>query len=523
MSLQALSLESMTKKAMPAKAMPPEAMSTETIVPELGSMDRQPLPVSSKLTSTKCPAAKPYIHSDFLLTTPLAQHLYHSYAAQMPIIDYHNHLDAQDIWKDTQHKNLAEAWLHSDHYVWRSMRCNGIDEYYITGEATDKEKFNKWCETMPYLIGNPLFQWSHLELARFFGCDLLINSKNEKAIWKLSEALFSSGKNSTRQVLQKLKTTVICTTDSPLSHLQYHAALRESDFSTKVLPTFRADELFTFASVEATQKLAEKLHTLTTVRVDSFFSLINAITKRVEHFHLLGGRLADLGLMKVEFAQCDALLANELYTRLSKGKRLTALETTKLNSRLFFELGRIYHNYGWSSQLHIGVLPNVNERRKSELGGGTGFSVINDQNISENLVKLLSELDQNKCLPNTILYSLNANHNAVLSCIAGAFQDSDAAASKIQFGAAWWFNDHKDGMEAQLTTLKNLGALGRFVGMLTDSRNIFSLSRHEYFRRVLCNLLAKWVNEGEIPNDDALLKQTIQNICYNNAERYFNF
>ncbi|WP_242426201.1 glucuronate isomerase [Vibrio sp. qd031] len=464
-----------------------------------------------------------YMHDDYLLNSPLARQLYHECAKHLPIIDYHNHLDAKEIWEDAQPKNLCEAWLTSDHYVWRAMRSNGVDEFYITGDASDEDKFSKWCESLPYLVGNPLYQWSHLELSRFFGNDLLLNPENEKTIWAQTKALLAEGKNSTRQVLRDLKVDVLCTTDSPLSHLQYHAALRESEFGTRVFPTFRADELFTFDDPSATQLLAKKLNTLTTINVQSFFSLVGAISKRIEHFHLLGARLADLGLMKVEYAQCSSNDAERLYAQLCVGNSLSAEEVTQLNSRLFFELGRLYHQHGWSSQIHIGVLPNVNERRQAEIGRGTGFSVMNDQNIAEDLVKLLSELDKNRCLPNTVLYSLNANHNQLLSCIAGAFQDSDASASKIQFGAAWWFNDHKDGMEAQLTTLKNLGALGRFVGMLTDSRNIFSFSRHEYFRRVLCNLMARWVLEGEIPNDEALLKQTIQNICYFNAKRYFKF
>ncbi|GAL13200.1 uronate isomerase [Vibrio astriarenae] len=466
---------------------------------------------------------KNYIHDNVLLNSSLAQKLYHTYAAELPIIDFHNHLDAKDIWQDTQHRNLAEAWLHTDHYVWRAMRSNGINEHFITGNAPDNDKFAKWCEAMPYLLGNPLYQWSHLELKRFFDCDLLLNPENSKEIWQHCNSQLQEGRNSTRQVLKNLKVQTLCTTDSPLSHLQYHAALAESDFDVQVLPTFRADELFVFDNTIALNELTERLQTLTSIPSNTFKNFVAAIEARIENFHRLGCRLSDLGLTTVDFASCDEQQAERLFYNALQGEPLTEHELIQLKTRLFVELGRCYHNYGWSMQIHIGVLVNVNERRKQTLGGGTGFSVINDRLIAENLAQLLSALDKQEALPNTVLYNLNPNHNAILSCMAGAFQDSDGSAGKIQFGAAWWFNDHKDGMEAQLTTLKNLGALGRFVGMLTDSRNVFSFSRHEYFRRVLCNLLAKWVEEGEIPHDEALLKQTIENICYKNAERYFNF
>ncbi len=466
---------------------------------------------------------KSYIHDNFLLNNELAQRLFHTYAADLPIIDYHNHLDAKDIWENTQHKNIAAAWLHSDHYVWRAMRSNGINEHFITGNASDNDKFAQWCESMPYLLGNPLYQWSHLELKRFFDCDLLINQGNCKEIWHKCNRQLDAGSNSTRQVLSDLKVKTLCTTDSPLSHLQYHAALAESDFDVQVLPTFRADELFVFHDSKALNELMARLNTLTDVPSRSFRDFVAAIEARIEYFHDLGCRLSDIGLTIVDFSACDEQEAERLFFKALQDEPLSKHEVIQLKTRLFIELGRHYHKFGWSMQVHIGVLMNVNERRKNSLGGGSGFSVINDRAIAENLALLLSALDEQEILPNTVLYNLNPNHNAILSCMAGAFQESDSSAGKIQFGAAWWFNDHKDGMEAQLTTLKNLGALGRFVGMLTDSRNVFSFSRHEYFRRVLCNLLAKWVEDGEIPRDESLLKLTIENICYKNAERYFKF
>ncbi len=464
-----------------------------------------------------------YIHDNFLLTSELAQHLYHEYAAELPIIDYHNHLDAKDIWLDTNHDNLAQAWLHSDHYVWRAMRSNGIDEQLITGDASDEDKFAAWCDSMPYLLGNPLYQWSHLELKRFFGSDLLLNPANRDAIWQQAEERLASGEISTRKVLQDLKVDALCTTDSPLASLEYHQLLADSDFDVSVLPTFRADELFTFAQADAWHRVANQLATLCQRDIRSFDDYLACIEQRIQFFHQAGCRLSDLGLTLVEFETSTPDECEQIFQRLLARQELSSSDVVKLKTLLFTRIGQMYHQLDWTMQLHIGVLVNVNARRKSQLGPGTGFSVINDRQIAENLTLLLSSLDESRNLPKTVLYNLNPQHNAILSCIAGAFQDSDSAAGKIQFGAAWWFNDHKDGMEQQLTTLKNLGALGRFVGMLTDSRNIYSMSRHEYFRRVFCNLLAQWVEQGEIPNDQDLLAQTIRNVCYDNARQYFNF
>lgn len=464
-----------------------------------------------------------YIHDNFLLSSPLAQDLYHRFAAPMPIIDFHNHLEAEDIWQDTKHESLTQAWLNCDHYVWRAMRSNGIDEHYITGDATDTEKFAKWCEAVPYLIGNPLYQWSHLELKRFFDCDLLLNPDNQQDIWGLSHQQFKQGNNSTRDVLEQLNVETLCTTDSPLSNLEHHLALKESNFKVQVLPTFRADELFCFNQTDKFHALLTHLSKLTATSIGTFQDYLCAIQTRLDAFHEVGCRLSDLGLPSVSFEPCSEEQAELIFQQLLQNQAIPQTALVQLTSRLFFELGQRYYQLGWSMQLHIGVLMNVNERRKAQLGGGTGFSVINSDSYAHALSQLLSELDRSSCLPNTVLFNLNPNDNPVLSCMAGAFQDSDTVAGKIQFGAAWWFNDHKDGMESQLTTLKSLGALGRFIGMLTDSRNVFSFSRHEYFRRVLCNLLAKWVEEGEIPNDEPLLKQTIENICYYNAKRYFRF
>lgn len=464
-----------------------------------------------------------YIHDNYLLLSDLAIELYHEHASKLPIIDYHNHLDAKDIWEDASASNITEAWLDHDHYVWRAMRTVGVNERYITGSTSSKEKFEYWCQGLPKLLGNPLYQWSHLELKRFFDCSLLLNETNCDRIWELTRECFIKGRLSSRSVLERCNVEVLCTTDSPLSSLEYHAKLAKSDFGTRVLPTFRADELFTFHNPMAFMNTLTQLGDKANMSIASFDEFIAAIEQRIMFFHHNGCRLSDLGMPTVEFEPCSLEQADVIFSNLIANEPLTDLDVVRLKSLLFQEVGRLYHKYGWAMQIHIGVLPNVNCRRKNELGPGTGFSVINDRSIVENLSSLLNQLDENCQLPQTVLYSLNPAHNPLLSCISGAFQSDEAGAGKVQFGAAWWFNDHKDGMESQLTTLKNLGALGCFIGMLTDSRNVLSMSRHEYFRRVLCNKMASWVESGEIPHDYDLLRQAIENICYYNARNYFNF
>lgn len=463
------------------------------------------------------------INDSFALSTPLAKELYQHYAANLPIIDYHNHLDAKAIWQDHCAENLAQAWLYHDHYVWRAMRWNGIDEHFITGTASDTEKFEKWAQCLPYLIGNPLYQWSHLELKQFFDCHKTLNPQTWRQIWDACQSQFHNRQVSVRNVLKQCRVQTLCTTDSPCSDLCYHLLLKEAHDLPQVLPTFRADELMAFDSPDALQQIISQLTQSGKVTILELDDYLHVIEKRVQFFHTVGCRLADLGLPTVSFAPCSHYQAQQHFAALRHGQNLTEQQLTELKSYLFTYLGQLYHQHEWAMQLHIGVLANVNQRQKCSLGVGTGFSVINDRPIAEGLVQLLDSLERRQQLPKTIIYSVNPQHNSVIASICGAFQHSDAGAGKVQFGAAWWFNDHKDGIEAQLTTLKNLGSLGRFIGMLTDSRNIFSMSRHDYFRRILCNQLALWVEQGEIPLDMALLQQTIENICYYNALNYFNF
>ncbi|MFA0413942.1 glucuronate isomerase [Vibrio renipiscarius] len=464
-----------------------------------------------------------YIHHDFLLSGETAKRLYHRYAAALPIIDYHNHLDAKEIDENRHYDNIAQAWLSCDHYLWRALRSNGVDEHFITGNASDYQKFQKWCETMPYLIGNPLYHWCHLELKKYFDLDLLINPENCEAIWQHCNQKLSQDSYQFQSLLESSQVETLCTTDDPLSDLAYHRKLAASAFSVQVLPTFRADGLIEIENHRQFQKTLTTLSAVTNMDVIDFADYSRAINARVDYFAHHGCKLSDLGLKVVEFAHYQPEVLDRVIAKVRDGEELGREEIAQFKTAVFEVLGKAYHKHGWSMQIHIGVLTNVNRRRLDELGGGTGFSVISDNAIAENLSGLLSLLDQERQLPQTILYSLNPKDNPVLGSIIGAFQDSDAHPGKIQLGSAWWFNDHKAGMERQLQDLANLGALGRFVGMLTDSRSILSLSRHDYFRRILCNLLGQWVDEGQLPNDEPLLKQSVENICYYNAKQFFNF
>ena len=405
-----------------------------------------------------------FINDDFILKNETAKKLYHEYAKDMPIIDYHCHLSPEMIAEDYRFKNAYDLFLGGDHYKWRQMRTMGIDEEYITGSADDYEKWVCFAKTMPYLIGNPLYHWTHLELKRYFDIDTILSEDTAKEIWdKVNEKLNGEG-FSCRELIRKSNVEVVCTTDNPYDTLEYHKQLK--DFETKVIPAFRPD----------------------------LDNIKNDITERMDYFHENGCRLSDHAIDKMD----DDII-----------------------EKLIF-LGEEYAKRGWAWQLHIGALRNNNTRMFEKLGPDTGFDSINDFEIAEGLSKILNELDKKDCLPKTILYCLNPKDNYVLGTMLGNFQKGPTR-GKIQFGSGWWFNDNKDGMETQLKALANLGCLGTFVGMLTDSRSFVSYTRHEYFRRILCNLIGEWVENGEYPNDEKALKNIIEGICYKNARRYFDF
>lgn len=464
-----------------------------------------------------------YISDSFLLDTPLAQDLYHSYAAHQPIIDFHTHLEAKDIYYDHCYSSITEAWLQCDHYLWRAMRSVGIEERFITGDASEYEKFSKWCEAMPFLIGSPLYQWCHLELKNYFHIDLLLCPDNCRKIWQQCNQILSTKKLSARQILLKNKVATLCTTDDPLSSLEFHQKLHQEDFSVNILPTFRADSLIRTHEPKQFISTIDQLAQITKQPIETFHQFLSAIYQRIDFFHSHGCRLSDVGINSLTYVDTQSYSSEKLFTDLRSGKILSDQQQQNLQMDILDFLAKQYYQRNWTMQLHIGVMPNVNQRRLSALGPGTGFSIMHDGQITRALAAYFSRLDANQQLPQTIVYNLNPNDTWPLASLIGAFQDSDKGCGKIQLGAAWWFNDHKNGMTNQMTALANLGSLGKFVGMLTDSRSTFSLSRHEYFRRVLCNLLAQWALSGDIPNSTSLLKQTIENICYNNAKYYFNF
>lgn len=465
---------------------------------------------------------KPFICDDFLLTNETAKNLYHSYAKTLPIIDYHNHLSAKEIFEDLNFDNIAQAWLGHDHYKWRAMRSNGINEAYITGDKSDFDKFQKWCETVPRLIGNPLYPWTHLELRRYFGIDTIINKQNSEKIWLEANEKIVSKAYSTRNLVKMMNVESLCTTDDPLDDLQYHKGLAEEGFAIKVLPTFRADALYNISRQDVFKSWIEKLAVVTGSDVVDMTTLYHALSQRFEYFDQTGCRLSDMGLAEVAFVNCTIDDADKVLKKVLSGETISESEAIQFKTQIFQFIGSKNKALGWTFQLHIGVLQDPNKRRFKEVGPATGFSAINDTCFARNLSFLLSALDEDKNLPQTIIYCLNPRDNAVIGTLIGAFQDSDCAPGKVQFGAAWWFNDQKEGMVEQMKTLASVGLLGRFVGMLTDSRSLLSFPRHEYFRRVLCNLIGEWVEQGELPNDEELLKNTVEAICYRNAKNYFD-
>ncbi|HFQ5217827.1 TPA: glucuronate isomerase [Vibrio vulnificus] len=464
---------------------------------------------------------KKFLDENFLLTNEVSRHLYHSYAKSLPIIDYHNHLSAKEIYEDIQFSSISEAWLGHDHYKWRAMRSNAIDEHFITGDAEPREKFDMWCGCVPYLIGNPLYHWNHLELQRYFGIDLLINKQNAPEIWERCNEKLSQPSHSARNLLRMMNVVSLCTTDDPLSDLKYHKALSTGNFEIKVLPTFRADDLYYIENTGKFISWINCLSEITNIDISSLHELFLALDQRFSYFHEMGCRLSDMGIKVVPYVRSTIEDADFVFKKVLNGAEINQNEIDVFKTQLFQYIGRKNHELNWTMQLHIGVLQDPNSRRFEELGPATGFSSMDDQAFAANLANLLSDLDYSRQLSQTIIYCLNPRDNAMIATLIGAFQDSDASPCKIQFGSGWWFNDQKLGMIDQLTTLGNLGILGRFVGMLTDSRSLLSMPRHEYFRRILCNLIGQWVEDGELPNDEALLKQSVEGICYYNAANYF--
>lgn len=465
---------------------------------------------------------KKFLDEDFLLENETAQKLFHEYAKEMPIYDYHCHLSPQEIAQNKRFANITEAWLKGDHYKWRAMRTAGIEEYYITGKAEDKEKFIKWAEVIPQCLGNPLYHWTHLELKRFFGIDLLLSSSTAEEIWEECNAQLHRQEFSAQGLMQKMKVKLVCTTDGPEDDLLYHRQiLNLPDFQIKVVPCLRPDKAHTFASPQEFNSWLEKLESASAKTINTYQDFLDALEERHQFFHELGCRLSDHGISSPAAEEYTENEIKLIFKKLKKGTQLNPLEESKFRTALLHFFGRLNSGLGWTWQLHMGALRNNNSRMFDSLGPDSGFDSIADYPIAQNLSRLLDFLDKEEKLPKTILYVLNPADNELIGTMLGNFQ-GDGIRGKIQFGSGWWFNDQKDGMQRQLTALSNLGLLSTFVGMLTDSRSFLSYTRHEYFRRILCNLIGGWVERGEAPADWELLGKMVQNICFNNARDYFN-
>ncbi|MCM1989158.1 glucuronate isomerase [Oceanirhabdus seepicola] len=463
---------------------------------------------------------KKFMDDNFLLNNNAAIELYHNHARKMPIYDYHCHLSSKEIAENKSYKNITELWLGGDHYKWRAMRSNGIEEKFITGNANDYDKFKAWAKTMPCCIGNPLYQWSHLELKRYFNIDELLSENTADVIWNRCNEMLNSEEFTARELIKKSNVEVICTTDDPIDSLEYHKIIRNDEsFDVKVLPTFRPDKAINICN-DGFSDWINKLSQVSGIKIESYEDFLNALENRINYFNIEGCRISDHSLECVFYEEATEEEIEDIFIKAISNGTLTKLEENKFKTRTFIFLGKVYSTLGWAMQIHIGALRNNNTRMFNLLGPDSGFDSIGDYSVAYPLSKLLNSMDMENNLPKTILYCLNPRDNEVIGTMIGNFQGGGIP-GKIQFGSGWWFNDQKDGMIRQMTALSNLGLLSRFVGMVTDSRSFISYTRHEYFRRVLCNFVGEWVEKGEVPYDMELLGGMIEDICYNNSKKYF--
>lgn len=465
---------------------------------------------------------KAFMDKDFLLETETAQKLYHEYAAKMPILDYHCHINPQEIAEDRKFENITQVWLGGDHYKWRQMRSNGVEEKYITGDASDCEKFQKWAETLEKAIGNPLYHWSHLELQRYFGYYGALNGETAEEVWNLCNAKLQEDGMSARNLIRQSNVTLVCTTDDPVDSLEWHEKIAaDESFEVQVLPAWRPDKAMNLEKTDYLEYL-KKLEVVSGVKIDSFASLIEALRIRMDYFAEHGCSVSDHGLEYVMYAPASEEEIEAIFAKRLRGEAVSRADELQFKTAYMVALGREYHKKNWVMQLHYGVKRDNNGMIFGKLGPDAGIDCINNYAPSSEMADYLNALAITDELPKTILYSLNPTDNAAIGTIIGCFQ-SEEARGKIQQGSAWWFNDNKQGMIEQMTSLANLGLLGNFIGMLTDSRSFLSYTRHEYFRRIMCNLIGGWVENGEYPADEKVLGRMVQDISYNNAVRYFGF
>ncbi len=458
------------------------------------------------------------IHPDFLLTTATARRLYHRFAAGQPILDYHCHLPPKDVAENRRFRNLFEIWLEGDHYKWRAMRANGVDERFCTGDATPFEKFLAYARTVPYTLRNPLYHWTHLELQRYFGIDELLDESSAPRIWERAGELLA-GELTAHGILRKFKVRAVCTTDDPTDDLAYHKAIAESSLETRVFPTFRPDKALAVHLPEVFNPWLDKLAAAANVDVAHLADLLVALRRRHDFFHQMGCRLSDHGLNHCYAADCTEAEAKAIFDKVRGGTAATPAEQERFASYLMLFFGRLDADKGWTKQLHLGARRGNNTRMLRLLGPDTGFDSIGDWPQADALATYMDRLEQDDALPKMVLYNLNPADNYVLATMAGNFQDGKIA-GKIQFGSGWWFLDQKEAMEWQMNALSNAGLFSRFIGMLTDSRSFMSYPRHEYFRRVLCNLIGRDIENGEIPDADELVGPMIENICFGNARDF---
>ena len=487
------------------------------------SVQRTPLETQRKLKRfSKAGNMKKFLDENFLLRTKTAQRLYHDFARDMPVIDYHCHLSPQEIADDTQFENVTKCWLYGDHYKWRAMRANGVSEEYCTGTKSDWEKFQKWAETVPYTLRNPLYHWTHLELQRYFDVYDILNPGSAKKVYKECSAKLQTTAYSVRNLLLKMNVKLICTTDDPADSLEHHLKLKESGFDIHVLPAFRPDNAMDVGEPQRFLKYLEKLEEVTDIDISSLDDFLYALKNRHDFFALMGCSVSDHGLEEMCSDDFTNAGINSTFNKLRSGKQLDLEEQRKFRSAMLLQLAEWDWEKGWVQQFHIGALRNNNSRMLRTLGKDTGWDSIGDFTQARSLAKFLDKLDKNNKLTKTILYNLNPADNELFATMAGNFNDGSMA-GKIQWGSAWWFLDQKDGMTKQLNALSNMGLLSRFVGMITDSRSFLSYPRHEYFRRILCDLFGDEIENGELPNDMNWTGKVIQDICFYNAQNYFGW
>ena len=465
---------------------------------------------------------KKFLDENFLLQNETAQQLYHGFAKQMPIIDYHNHLPADQIANDINFENLSQVWLYGDHYKWRAMRANGINEKYCTGNATDYEKFEQWAATVPYTLRNPLYHWTHLELQRYFNIDTILSAETCKEIYDECTAKLITREYSVKNLLRKMNVKVLCTTDDPTDTLEHHQKIKADGFEIKVLPAFRPDKAMNVDDVTVFNAYVNKLQEVSDILIASFDDYLRALKNRHDFFAEMGCTISDHGLEQIYAVDYNDSEIKNIFRKLTAGESISQPENMKFKSAMLIKFAEWDHEKSWVQQYHLGALRNNNSRMLNTLGPDTGWDSIGDFSQAKQLSKFLDRLDSTGQLAKTILYNINPNNNEIIAAMTGNFNDGSVA-GKIQFGSGWWFLDQKDGMTKQINALSNMGLISKFVGMLTDSRSFMSYPRHEYFRRLLCNIFGEEMENGELPDNKEWIGKVIQDICYNNAKGYFGW